>query len=110
MPGKTSTLLHSDGSEGELQVVMDDQELLAIYGEEVCTGTHSLAALVHEGLWLEQSVLAFCCYKGVEFLRPLYRRVEMVTTEPTYIMPSFFIHFSRVAEEDEKFYHRPIIG
>jgi len=89
---------------------MDDKDLFAFDGEEVGTGTHGLAALIHEGLGFEQFVLAIRSHLCVEFLGPLYRRVEVVTKDPADIMPSFFIDFSRVAEEDEKFYHRPIIG
>jgi hypothetical protein len=29
----------------------------------------------------------------------------MIAKEPADVVPAFFIDFSRVAEEDEKFYH-----
>ena len=89
---------------------MNNQDLFAFEIKEVTAGTHGLAALVHEGLGLEQFVLRVICKLCMELLGPLYRWIEVVTEEPTDIVPSFFIYFSRVAEEDEKFYHTPIIG
>lgn len=58
---KTSPPLQPDGPEGELKVIMDHQDLLALATEEITACPHSLAAFVHEGLGLEQFLLSIVC-------------------------------------------------